>query len=119
MGENTSKVMTWYIKKVRIRVYGQIKLTKIKKGEPVKEDAPAKFPLYVNKLVAEGPPNRLYIEVMVCEDLENKGAPVYRDSSTLSQYPSVAEGSLTSCRCKEACGAYGRPLYDTRGESPS
>ena len=82
MGENTSKVMTWYIKKVRIGFYGKDSFTKIKKGEPVKEDAPAKFPLYVNKLVAEGPPDRLYIEVMVSEDLENNGAPVYRDSST-------------------------------------
>ena len=82
MGENTSKVMTWYIKKVRIGFYGKDQFTKIKKGEPVKEDAPAKFPLYINKLVAEGPPGQLYIEVMVSEDLENKGAPVYRDSST-------------------------------------
>ena len=82
MGENTSKAMTWYIKKVRIGFYDKDLFTKLRKGEPVKEDAPAKFPFYVNRLVAEGPPSQLYIEVMVCEDLESKGAPVYRDSST-------------------------------------
>ena len=32
MGENTSKVMTWYIKKVRIGFYGKDLSTKIKKG---------------------------------------------------------------------------------------
>ena len=82
MGENTSKVMTWYIKKVRIGICGKSSYTKIRKGEPVKEDAPAKFPLYVNRLVREGPPTQLFIEVMVCEDPENNGSPVYRDNST-------------------------------------
>ncbi len=119
MGETTSKVMTWYIKKVRIGFYGKISYTKIRKGEPVKEDAPAKFPLYMKKLVKEGPPDKLFIEVMVCEDPENNGAPVYRDSSTYSRYSSLAEGLLMSCRCKEACGAHSRPLYDTRGDSQS
>ena len=74
--------MIWYIKKVRIGLCGKSSFTKIRKGEPVTEDAPAKFPLYMNKLVAEGPPSLLYVEVLVSEDLQNKGAPVYRDSST-------------------------------------
>ncbi len=82
MGENTSNVMTWYIKKVRVGFCDKSSFTEIRKGEPVKEDAPTKFPLFVKKLVAEGPPVRLFVEIMVCEDLENKGAPVYRDSST-------------------------------------
>ena len=81
MGENTSNVMTWYIKKVRVGFCGKSSFTKIRKGEPVKEDAPAKFQLYNSKLVADGPPERLLVTVMVCEDPENKGAPVYRDSS--------------------------------------
>ena len=83
MGFNSTNAMTWYIKKVRLGFRDRSSFTEIrKKGDPVKENAPAKFGLFVKKLVVEGPPVGLNVEIMVCEDLENKGAPIYRDSST-------------------------------------
>ena len=105
MGTDTTFVMTWYIKKVRVGFCGKSSCTKIRKGEPVKEDVPAKYLFYRTKLVADGPPTQLFAAIFVCEDLENKRLPVYRDSSTASQFLSLAEGLLTSCRCKGACAA--------------
>lgn len=81
-GGFASNVMAWYIKKVRAGFHGKSLFTKMRKGEPVKEDAPAKFSLFAKQLVAEGPLRRLYVKISACEDLENNGAPVYRDSST-------------------------------------
>ena len=104
-GENMSYVMDWYIEKVRIGVCGKSSFTKMRKGEPVKEDVPVQFPLYETRLVSQGPPTELVVEILACEDKKNKGAPVYRDKSTQSQYPYLAEGLLTSCRGKKACGA--------------
>ena len=80
-GSPASSVMRWYIKKVRVGFCGESSLTKIRKGEPVKEEAPVQFPLVAKRSLVEGPPSELFVEIMACEDLENNGAPVYRDSS--------------------------------------
>ena len=76
-----SNVMRWYIKKVSVGFCGKSSFTKMRKGEPVKEDAPVKFFVYAKQLVVKGPLKRLYLKIWACEDLENNGAPIYRDSS--------------------------------------
>ena len=72
--------MHWYIKKVSsISLAGSNTLTLVQ-GDPVKEDQPARFEKYTRSMVSDGPPSRLWSEIVVCEDPEDKGAPVYRHS---------------------------------------
>lgn len=72
--------MHWYIKKVSSISLANPKILRLAQGDPVKEDTPADFLYYTASLVSEGPPSRLVSEIEVCEDPEDKGAPVYKTS---------------------------------------
>ena len=70
--------MHWYIKKVSSIALTDSKILRLVQGDPVKEDKPARFEYYTASLVSDGPPSRLSSEIFVCEDPQDKGAPVYR-----------------------------------------
>ncbi len=70
--------MHWYIKKVSSIALADSSILILVQGDPVKEDKPARFEYYTASLVSDGPPSRLSSEIFVCEDPQDKGAPVYR-----------------------------------------
>lgn len=70
--------MHWYIKKVSSIALADSNILRMVQGDPVKEDAPARFEYYTVSLVSDGLPSRLGSQIVVCEDPQDKGAPVYR-----------------------------------------
>lgn len=70
--------MHWYIKKVSCIALADSNILRLVQGDPVKEDKPARFNYFIASLVSDGPPSRLGSEIVVCEDPQDKGAPVYR-----------------------------------------
>ena len=72
--------MEWYIQKVSRTYFSDVNMLTLAQNDPVKENEPAAFHYFITVLVSDGPPSELETEIEVCEDPQDKGAPLYRNN---------------------------------------
>ena len=72
--------MRWYIQKVSHTCFSDAHVLTLAQNDPVKENEPVEFHYFITSLVSDGPPSELPIEIEVCEDPQDKGAPLYRNN---------------------------------------
>ena len=72
--------MEWYIQKVGHTCSSDANVLTLAQRHAIKENKPAKFHYRTTSLVSDGPPSELQYQIEVCEDPQDKGAPLYRNS---------------------------------------